>query len=43
MVAVMCMLWVANLALACSESNKAWVANGFAACVLTVCLVGKLV
>lgn len=43
MVAVMCMLWVANMALACSDFNEAWACNALGACVLTVCLVGVLV
>lgn len=43
MVTVMCILWVANMALACMETNRAWVGNSLAACVLTVCLVGVLV
>lgn len=43
MVTVMCMLWVANMTLACMESNSASIWNALAACVLTVCLVGTLV
>ncbi|QYW06573.1 hypothetical protein uav_042 [Pseudomonas phage UAVern] len=43
MVAVMCMLWVLNTVLACTNSNRAWAANSIASCVLTVILVGVLV
>lgn len=43
MVTVLCMLWVANMTLACMETNTAWVINSAAACVVTVCLVGALV
>lgn len=43
MVAVMCMLWVANMVLACTEWNAFSTGNALASCVLTVCLIGTLV
>ena len=43
MVTVLCMLWVANMTLACMETNSAWVINSAAACILTTNLVGALV
>lgn len=43
MVTVLCMLWVANMTLACMETNNAWVVNCGAACILTVTLINHLV
>lgn len=39
MLVLLCIVWVANLAMACAESNKAWVVNLFVALALTVQLV----
>lgn len=43
MVTVLCMLWVANMTLACMETNSAWVINSAASCIITVTLVAHLV
>lgn len=36
MLTVACILWVLNMALAASTSNRAWALNAFAALVLTI-------
>lgn len=43
MLVILCMLWVMNLSLACSESNKTWWFNLLAAVYITITLVEVLV
>lgn len=43
MVTISCIMWVANMALACMENNGAWVVNCGAACIITATLVSHLV
>lgn len=43
MLTILCILWVLNLSLACSETNKTWWFNLFAALYITVTLVEILV
>lgn len=43
MLTILCILWVLNLSLACSETNNTWWFNLIAALYITVTLVGVLV
>lgn len=43
MLVILCILWVMNLALACSETNKSWWFNLLAGLYITVNLVAILV
>jgi hypothetical protein len=36
MLVVQCILWVANMACACSSTNRIWPVNAFAALVITI-------
>lgn len=43
MLTILCILWVLNLSLACSETNNIWWFNLIAALYITVTLVRVLV
>lgn len=43
MLVILCIFWVMNLALACSETNKSWWLNLLVGLYLTVNLVAVLV
>lgn len=38
MMVVLCMLWVANMALACSKTNEFWWGNMMSAFIITACV-----
>jgi hypothetical protein len=41
MLVVQCILWVTNMALACSDSNRIWPANLFAALFITATVASQ--